>query len=109
VNAKMKPLVKKMIDLKHSQPALENGKNRGSLTFFNTDKNSSVLVYTRAKSDNQVLVMLNFTDQPVEFSFTDNAPTGEFSDWLSTSKNKTEFSLNKKITIGANGYQVWVK
>jgi len=109
VNAKMKPLVKKMIDLKHSQPALENGKNRGSLTFFNTDKNSSVMVYARAKGDNQVLVMLNFTDQPVEFSFTGTAPTGEFSDWLSKSTNKTEFSLNKKIMIGANGYQVWVK
>lgn len=109
VNAKMKPLIKKLIDLKHTQPALENGAGRGSLKFFNTDKNSSVLVYSRTKGDNSVLIMLNFSDQATEFSFTDAVPTGKFTDWLSTSTDKIEFSLDKTLTIGANGYQIWVK
>jgi len=109
VNAKMKPLVKKLIDLKHTQPALENGKNRGALKFFNTDKNSSVLVYSRTKEDNSVLIMLNLSDQTTEFSFTEAAPTGEFTDWLSTSKDKIKFSIDKPVTIGANGYQILVK
>ncbi|MDR1973840.1 MAG: alpha-glucosidase C-terminal domain-containing protein [Bacteroidales bacterium] len=109
VNQKMKTLVKNMIDLKHSQPALENGQHRGSLTFYNTDKNTDILSYSRKKENNDVLIILNLSGNAVKFKFDENAPNGTFSDWLSSNESTLEFSANTEITIAANGYQIWVK
>ncbi|MDR1544725.1 MAG: alpha-glucosidase C-terminal domain-containing protein [Prevotellaceae bacterium] len=106
VNSKIKSLIKKLIDLKHSQPALENGKGRGELTFYATN-NANVLVYSRKKNGNEVLVVLNFNNTAVEIAFAETAPSGEFANWLES--GKTEFSLEKSIMLAGNGYQIFVK
>jgi glycosidase len=105
VNSKMKTLIKKLIDLKHSQHALENGKNRGTLTFCNTN-NANVLAYSRKKDANEVLILLNFSNTAVEFSFADNAPSGEFTNWLEGGKET--LSNEKPIMLAANGYKIFV-
>ncbi len=109
-NQKMKTLVKDMVDLKHSQPALENGAGRGTLTFYNTDKNSDILVYSRKKGNNEVLVILNFAGNAINFKFTGTAPQGTFTDWL-VIKNPSEkqFNTTENVTVAANGFQVWIR
>jgi glycosidase len=107
VNQKMKTLVKKMIDLKRSQPCLGNDSERGSLTFYTTNQNSEILAYSRKRDNNEVLVILNFSGEAQNFTFAAAAPNGEFTDWLQDGK-KT-FNTETAVNIGANSYQVYVK
>jgi len=106
VNATMQNLIKKLIRLKHTQPALANGKNRGSLNYYNTSDNQ-VFVYSRKTENNEVVVMLNFSNAPVNFQFTGSAPAGKFSNYFNSGQQ--EFNTSGTINLAANSYAVYVK
>ena len=107
VNNTISNVYKKLIRLKRSQPALESGSNRGTLNFYQTD-NEQVMVYSRKRDNNEVLVMLNFSKSPVSFQFTSSVPIGEFTDYLGSS-GKQSFSTQTTINLSTNGYSVYVK
>jgi len=107
VNPTMSNLFKKLIALKHTQPALESGKNRGTLVFYDTT-NPQILVYSRKRAENEVLVILNFSSENVSFNFNSAVPSGTFTDYLKTNTTQ-EFSASKSVNITANGYAVYVK
>jgi glycosidase len=107
VNPTMSALFKKLTRLKRSQPALESGKNRGTLAFYSTD-NDQVLAFSRKRDNNEVLVVLNFAANPVNFKFTNAAPDGSFSNYLSAAGKQT-FDTPETISLAANGYAVYVK
>lgn len=106
VNQTMSALIKKLIALKRSSPALESGGGRGSLTIIETN-NANVLAYSRKKGDNEIVVFLNFSTAPVNVSINKNAPTGEFSDYLKGSK--VDFSTQTSFPLSANGYVIYTK
>jgi glycosidase len=105
-NPAMTTLVKKMIALKHSQPALENGAGRGDLTFYPTD-NSKILAYTRSKGANSVLIILNLANTAQSFNFTGTCPQGEYANWQSTGKQS--FSIGTTLSLPANANLVLVQ
>lgn len=96
-DTEMADLTKRLIDLKHSQPALNTGCESTPLTNLRTSADDSVYAYMRGKGDKSVIVMINFSDAPVEFTVSDALPCGERTDALTDSRitisPSTSFSL----------------
>ncbi len=99
-------LFEKLTQLKRTQPALEDGANRGALKIYPTNK-EKVFVYSRTKGDNEVLVVLNLGKVATKFKFTEDIPSGRFKDYLNNTYK--EFSAEEGITLFENGYAVFVK
>jgi glycosidase len=106
VNTAVQNLFKKLTLLKRSQPALENGKNRGELVFYNTT-NDRIFAYSRKSPTNEVLVMLNFSNAPVSFKFNGAIPAGKFTDYFASGQR--EFNASDDVQLTANGYAVYLK
>ncbi|MDR0413264.1 MAG: starch-binding protein [Dysgonamonadaceae bacterium] len=105
VNTGMNSLIKKMIALKRTQPALEDGANRGAYRKYNTN-NPQVYAYSRTKGKNEVLVMLNFSNSNVSFNFTGDAPAGVYTNYLES--GTATFATQTAVSIPAKGYKVFV-
>lgn len=99
-------LYQKLTQLKRTQPALEDGTNRGSLKIYPTS-NDQVFAYSRVRGENEVLVILNFASSAVNVRFTKDIPSGKFKDYLHNTYN--EFSAEEGIPMHAKGYAVYVK
>lgn len=102
----MNRLIKTLVKLKHTQPALRTGSQNGLLTNLATTADDVVYAYKRSLGDNEVVVMLNFSDEPQEFNVSD-LPEGEFTDVLSGDVKK--FSAKEKFTLTAQDAAVFVK
>ena len=106
VNPTIQTLFKKLTQLKRSQLALANGKNRGALNFYDvTDAN--IVAYSRKTADNEVLILLNFSKAPVNFRFSGTAPDGTFSNYLTNEKQT--FGTTQNISLPAKGYAIYTK
>ncbi len=99
-------LFKKLTQLKRTQPALEDGANRGELKIYPAN-NEKIFAYSRIKGDNEVLVILNLGKVAVRFKFEDEVPTGTFKDYLNNTYK--EFSAEEGITMLEGEYAVFVK
>lgn len=66
-------LIKTLINLKKKSPALWNG--QGDLNWIETGKDDQVLAYTRSYNDDEVLVLINISDQLVEFELDREYPS----------------------------------
>lgn len=85
-DTEMADLITRLVELKHSQPALNTGSQSTPLTNLRTSADDSVYAYMRGNGDESVIVMINFSDAPVEFTVTDGLPCGERTDALTDSK-----------------------
>lgn len=99
-------LFQQLIRLKHTQPALESGADRGMLKRYPTNR-EEVFVYSRIKEGNEVLVMLNLAPVPVKFRFTNFIPGGKFRNYLQSGERV--FQEDEGVVLPANGYAVYVK
>jgi len=99
-------LYKKLTQLRHTQSALEAGTNRGTLKIYPTNQ-ENVIVYSRVRGNNEVLVVLNLSNTPLSFKFTSEIPSGEFRNYLKNTY--MNFSDNAGISLFQNGYEVYVK
>jgi glycosidase len=107
VNSRYVDLFKRLTWLKRTQPALTGGEGRAPISRFQTNHEDKMLVYSRKKGDNEVLVMLNLSDNPVRFKFTTANPIGQFEDYLKG--GTAQFSTSDYLTLPANGYAVYIK
>ncbi len=57
---------KKLVALKTENPALWNGSAGGSFKLIETSNPESLMAYQREKGENKVLVLINFTGEPVK-------------------------------------------
>lgn len=99
-------LFKKLTTLKKTHPALEDGTNRGQLQFIPTNK-ENVVVYSRKRGDQEVLVILNFNTVAVNFKWKDVVPSGVYQDLLKGGEKS--FKNNEGITLLEKGYAIFVK
>lgn len=99
-------LHKKLVRLKKTQPALEDGINRGAMKVLPINK-PNVFAYTRTRGNNEILVVLNFNNVAVNYKFEGTAPSGEYTNYL-TGEQKT-FSANEGNILMEKGYAVYVK
>lgn len=105
-DTEMADLITRLVALKHSQPALNTGSESTPLTNLRTSADDSVYAYMRGKSDESVIVMLNFSDEPVEFTVADGLPCGERTDALTD--NKITISPSTRFSLPPLGSAVYV-
>ena len=99
-------LYQKLTRLKRTQPALEDGTNRGALKIYSTN-DENLFAYSRIRGDNEVLILLNFAQVPKRLRFTQDVPEGKFKDYLNGGGR--EFSTTDGISLHENGYAIFVK
>lgn len=98
-------LFKKLTQLKRTNPALEDGTNRGSLKIYPTT-NENVFAYSRVRGDHEVLVILNLGNYAVQCRFEGEIPSGTFKNYLN---NTYEQLTERGIPLRENGYAIYVR
>lgn len=73
-----------LLNLKHENQALWNGIHGGRYTRVNTDNNSNIYCYFREKSDHQVVVVINMSNEEQSFTTTDVLSDTDFMDVFSS-------------------------
>lgn len=95
-----------LIQLKKNNKALQNGAFGGKMTKIN-DAQNEVMVYTREKDGDKVLVMLNLSGKNKTVKLNNQALKGSYTNLFD--KSKKNFNSQETITLRAWEYQVWVK
>lgn len=99
-------LIKTLTMLKHSQPALRTGKESGILTNLSTTEDDAVYAYRRTSGDNNVVVMLNFSEEPRQFSVSEGLPSGNYIDVFTG--DVVEMSGSSGFSLSPLGAAVYV-
>lgn len=97
----------RMLNLKHSQPALANGPWGGPQVRLRTTGGDRVYAFTRTQGGNTVLVAVNFGDAPVQAAYQGLPVTGLYTDWFAT--RPVDFETAGSIDIPAHGYRVFIR
>lgn len=101
----MTDLIRKLIDLKHAQPALRTGAQKGTLTNLSTSNSNNIYAFRRSYNGCDVVVMLNFSGSQQSFTINGGLPSGQFTDAFSG--NTADFATQKNFTLPAYGYAVY--
>jgi glycosidase len=91
----------------HENPALWNGEFGGSFKKIKSSNDDVLYAYVRTNGDRQVVVLLNFSDKPQAFNFTDEVPDGDFRS-IFNSETFSLYSRNQRA-LAPYGYQVFSK
>lgn len=100
-------LYRRLLTVHHENPALWNGEFGGDFKRIHTSNDDVLFAFVRTNGDRQVVVLLNFSDKPAVFNFTDDAPEGDFRSVLN-SETFALYSKNQKA-LAPYGYQVFSK
>ncbi|MFN6380604.1 MAG: alpha-amylase family glycosyl hydrolase [Flavobacteriales bacterium] len=88
-------------------PALWNGEHGGKAKRIKTSNDDIIYAFTRKVDNNEVIVLLNFSDKPQKIDFIDTLPEGNF---MSIFNNETLSIYSKgNVKLQGYGYQVFVK
>lgn len=99
-------LVKELIRLRHTQPALATTPE--SVLLNHTTNNDSVYVYERRRGDESVIVALNFSYNPQTFEVTSLVfPKNSYTETFTGAG--ADFSKNNVISLPGKGYAVYTK
>jgi hypothetical protein len=74
---------KTLFELKQSTPALWNGKYGGSYHLVKNSAGNNIFSFLRRKGDSQILVIINVSNKPVDFTLGDEAALGDWMDVFS--------------------------
>ncbi len=98
---------KKLYTLKANNPALRGGDSAIKTYFVNTSEDDKILAYIRKNGKDEVLVILNFSKESVDFNLNDAEVSGLFKDFFEGSK--LDFSQSKDFNLEFGGYLVFEK
>lgn len=105
-DTRMNALISSLCKLKHSEPALRTGAQRGELNICSVS-HGDVLVYERRLGSESVVVMLNFSGSQANFTIDDMMPEEIYLDVFSG--NSRSLASGDSFTLPAYGYAVYVK
>ncbi|HEU4788313.1 MAG TPA: alpha-amylase family glycosyl hydrolase [Flavobacterium sp.] len=97
-------IFKKLFELKHRNQALWNGDWGGKMVRIKNNQMSNVISFSRTKGKDNVIVIINFSDQAKEVILENEYHKGKYTE-LFTSKNY-EFSGKDKLQLTPWGYLV---
>ena len=97
----------KMNLLKHRNIALANGAEGGDINFISSGQNEKVLNILRTKNDNEVLFLINFTDEKLSYNLTDSTINGEFRELFSN--NLDSLNAETMFELEPWAYKVYYK
>jgi len=96
-----------LLDLKSTNPALRGGDPAVSTYLLNTTANDKILAYVRKNGKDEVLIVLNFSKEPVNFSIQDEHLSGSFRNVFDGSKR--DFSTGKDFNFKVSDFAVFEK
>jgi glycosidase len=101
------PFYTKLLQLNRSNKALWNGENGGEVKFISAADEKNVLVFTREKDGNKVLVMINMTGNDQKVKLNNALLAGKYKELFSGKKAKMKAELETELE--AWGYRVYYK
>ena len=99
---KFQDFYRTLLELNTSNQALFNGEIGGDYEKLETDRDDSIFAYKRIGHHEQVLVILNFSDENITFSFN----SGAQGDWKNVFDD-TYYSIDSEYSLEANDYRVF--
>ena len=96
----------KLLQLNRKNSALWNGEY-GAPPVFHTDANSPILIYSREKEGNKVVVAINMSAKDATLKLTDPKLFGKYKELFSVEKLRIKKDMT--LDLEAWGYRVWVK
>lgn len=106
-DCKMADFYKTLLNLKSSNPALRGGDSNVVTYLLNTSANDKIFAYIRKNKWNEVLVVLNFSKENVEFTIDDENVSGIFKNIFDGTKR--DFSNGKDFSFKVSDYAVFEK
>jgi glycosidase len=101
------PFYRRLIDLKHDNPALWNGAAGGAEVKLTTDGGDRVYAFSRTRDTNTVLVVVNFSDAPITVRYSGLVRSGQYRDWFSRAPVVLDHS--GALLVPAHGYRIFVR
>ncbi|MFM9985721.1 MAG: alpha-amylase family glycosyl hydrolase [Flavobacteriales bacterium] len=97
----------KLLHVHRENPALWNGEFGGEFKKIKTSSDDILYCFMRKKDNNEVIVLLNFSDKPQKVDFIDAMPEGDYKSIF----NSQLMALYTKGSeeLPSYGYQVFVK
>ncbi len=96
-----------LLKLKHQHPALWNGTDGGKAQLLANSQPAHVLSFTRAKDNDQVVVVVNLSDKAQTVTVEGEGFAGDYADVFSGKKEK--LSNGMQVALAPWGYKVWAK
>lgn len=106
-DCKMADFYKTLLNLKSSNPALRGGDSNVVTYLLSTSANDKIFAYIRKNKWNEVLVVLNFSKENVEFTIDDENVSGIFKNIFDGTKR--DFSNGKDFSFKVSDYAVFEK
>lgn len=103
-SSKWNPLYQKLINLKHKNPALNNGVSGGPMVLL-ANSNDKVVSYSRTKGNNMVITLMNLSNQ----AQTVTASTGFSSTYLYRFSDGVRMRVTSQLsaTLPSRGYAIY--
>jgi len=101
------PFYTKLLQLNRSNKALWNGTNGGDVKFISAADEKKVLVFSREKDGNKVLVMINMSGNDQKVKLNNPLIAGKYKELFSNTKVKLKAEFETEIE--AWGYRVFYK
>lgn len=98
---------KTMLNLKSTNTALRGGDPAATTTVLKTSADDKVLAYVRKNGNDEVLVVLNFSNENVPFTIDDSNVSGAFKNVFSGPVK--DFAKDKSFYLPVGGYAVMQK
>ena len=106
-NYQMADFYKTLLNLKSSNPALRGGDSNVVTYLLNTSANDEIFAYIRKNKWDEVLVVLNFSKEDVEFTINDDNISGVFKNVFDGTKR--DFSNGKSFSFKVSDFAVFEK
>lgn len=106
-HCQMADFYKTLLNLKSSNPALRGGDSNVVTYLLNTSANDKIFAYIRKNKWNEVLVVLNFSKENVEFTIEDENVAGVFKNIFDGTKR--DFNNGKNFSFKVSDYAVFEK
>jgi alpha-amylase len=98
---------KTLLNLKSRNIALRGGDPAVKTYLLKTSADDKVMAYVRKNGKEEVLTVLNFSKEDVQFTISDENLSGNFTNVFDNFK--TDFSQNKNFDLKVGGYLVFEK
>lgn len=106
-NYQMADFYKTLLNLKASNPALRGGDPNVTTYLLNTTANDKILAYLRRNGNDEVLVVLNMSKEPANFSIVDENLSGTFKNVFDGMKR--DFTSGKSFDFKVSDFAVFQK
>ncbi len=105
-NDSLADFYKKLVNIKSKHAALRDGSDASEIKFLNSG-NERVVVYSRANELEEIIVLLNFSDEQVSINVDDGSLSGLYSSLIDDQAIAAQ--VNFYLELAPYGYQIFYR